>query len=178
MTKRPEIEEYNQYFSPYVNLVPDGDIITILEDQAVKTITLLKGLTDKQALFRYAPDKWTIKEVIGHISDTERIMSYRLLCIARGETAAMPGYDDMEYVKNAGFNNLSLPELLENLAGIRKSTIQLLRSLPEEAWARRGNANHSEVTVRALAYIMSGHERHHRQILNERYMDSDAFRSI
>ncbi|MFS0635240.1 DinB family protein [Mesobacillus foraminis] len=178
MTIRPETGDYNSYYAPYVSMVPNGEIEAILIEQINETIQLLQPITETQALFRYGPDKWTIKEVIGHVTDTERIMGYRLLCIARGETVSLPGYDDNKYVRNAEFNHLSVQELLENLAGVRTSTIQLLRGLPEKAWNRKGNANDSEVTVRALAYIMAGHERHHRKILIERYLGNEKYLSL
>jgi len=170
MKKRPEINEYNPYYATYINLVAEGDIVHILNKQIKETVGLLKGLTEDQAHFRYAPDKWTVKEVIGHIADTERIMAYRLLSFARGEKAALPGYNDEGYVLHASFNRLSIAELLENLEAVRQSTIHLLKGLEEEAWLRKGNANGSDATVRALAYIIAGHELHHRNIIEKRYL--------
>ncbi|WP_028401254.1 DinB family protein [Ectobacillus panaciterrae] len=177
MQKRPEISEYAPYYSTYVNLVPDGDILHILNQQIKETIILLKDTSDAQGQFRYAPDKWSLKEVIGHIADTERIMGYRLLCIARGETVSLPGYDDKMYVLRASFDKQSMQDLLENLAVVRQSTLHLLKSLDLEAWLRRGTANNSEVTVRALVSIIAGHELHHRQIIKERYISSDVYSS-
>ncbi|MFD3447415.1 DinB family protein [Microbacteriaceae bacterium 4G12] len=173
MQKRPEANEYNPYYFGYVNSVPDGDIVSILDEQMKETFNLLQNISDTQGLFRYAPDKWSIKEVIGHIADTERIMSYRLLSIARGETTSLPGYNDDAYVLKAKFDNQSMQGLLENLNIVRQSTLQLLKSLDSEAWVRQGAANNSEVTVRALAYIIAGHELHHRKIIQERYLAHD-----
>lgn len=170
MKKRPEINEYNSYYETYINLVADGDIVHILSNQIKETVELLKGITEDQAHFRYAPNKWTVKEVIGHIADTERVMAYRLLCFARGEKAALPGYDDEIYAQYASFNRLSIEELLENLEAVRQSTIHLLKGLEEEAWLRKGVANGSAATVRALAYIIAGHELHHRNIIQQRYL--------
>ncbi|HFU7054432.1 TPA: DinB family protein [Bacillus cereus] len=167
MQIRPKISEYNSYYATYINLVSDGNIIHILEQQMKKTNLLLKGISDSEGLFRYGPTKWSIKEVLGHIADTERIMAYRLLSIARGETAELPGYNDDMYVLRAAFDKQSMQVL-------RQSTLYLLRILDKEAWLQRGNANNSEVTVRALAYIIAGHELHHVQILKERYLGSDA----
>ena len=178
MEKRPEIKEYNPYYATYINLVSEGDIEQILSEQIKETVKLLKGLTAQQVHFRYAPDKWTIKEVIGHITDTERIMAYRLLSIARGEKVALPGYDDESYVLHADFNQLSVEELLENLEAVRHSTTLLLKSLNEDAWLRTGNANGSAITVRALAYIIAGHELHHRNIIRERYMGAENYPQI
>ncbi|MGG0239658.1 DinB family protein [Bacillus rhizoplanae] len=177
MQKRPEANEYNPYYSTYINLLPDGDIIHILEQQMKETILLLTGISDDEGYFRYAPNKWSIKEVIGHIADTERIMGYRLLSIARGETAELPGYNDDMYVLRAAFDKQSMQDLLENLTVVRQSTVHLLKSLDEEAWLQRGVANNSEVTVRALANIIAGHELHHCQIIKERYLSSDDYLS-
>ncbi|MBY0123034.1 DinB family protein [Bacillus sp. S/N-304-OC-R1] len=175
MLKRPESNEYAAYYSSYVNRVPDGNIINLLENQLNKWIYSLKDLTEEQGRFRYGLDKWTIKEVIGHIADTERIMGYRMLCIARGETIPLPGYDDISYVQNAEFNRLSLQELLDNLMIVRQSTISLLKILPSDSWGRQGNANGAGVTVRGIAYIIAGHELHHCQILQDQYLSSADF---
>lgn len=175
MDSRPEVNEYASYYERYVNAVPEGDLLHTLDFQVTETINLLKNLTEDQAHFRYAPEKWTIKEVIGHITDTERIMYYRLLCIARGEKAMMPGYDDQEYVKNGYFNRFSVQELLEQLSIVRQNTLILLKNLDEEAMLRRGNANGTEVTARAIAYIIAGHELHHRTLIKDRYMISENY---
>lgn len=170
--------EYASYYSTYVDLVPEGDIISILMQQMEETTAVLKDLTEQQAHFSYGEGKWSIKEVVGHIADTERIMGYRLLSFARGEKAELPGYDDNEYVRNARFNALSLQELLENFHITRKSTLQLIKSLSNEAFLRRGNANGSEVSVRALVYIIAGHELHHRNLIKERYIGSKEFSNL
>ncbi|MBJ8105790.1 MULTISPECIES: DinB family protein [Bacillus cereus group] len=175
MQKRPEANEYNPYYSTYINLIPDGDIIHILEQQMKETNLLLKDISDSDGHFRYAPNKWSIKEVIGHIADTERILAYRLLSIARGETAELPGYNDDMYVLRAAFDKQSMQDLLENLTVVRQSTMYLLKSLDKEAWLQRGIANNSEVTVLALANIIAGHELHHRQLIKERYLGSKAY---
>ncbi|MBJ7929285.1 damage-inducible protein DinB [Bacillus toyonensis] len=175
MQKRPGTNEYNPYYSTYIKLVPDGDIIHILEQQMKETNLLLKDISDSEGHFRYAPNKWSIKEVIGHIADTERIMAYRLVSIARGETAELPGYNDDMYVLRAAFDKQSMQDLLTNLTVVRQSTVHLLKSLDTDAWLQRGIANNSEVTVRALANIIAGHELHHRQIIKVRYFGANAF---
>lgn len=177
MQKRPEANEYNPYYATYINLLPEGDIIHILEKQMTETNLLLKDISESEGHFRYAPNKWSIKEVIGHIADTERIMAYRLLSIARGEAAPLPGYNDDMYVLRAAFDKQSMQNLLANLAIVRQSTVHLLKSLDREAWLQKGVANNSEVTVRALAYIIAGHELHHRKIIKERYLSSVAYPS-
>ncbi|PHG09113.1 DinB family protein [Bacillus toyonensis] len=175
MQKRPGTNEYNPYYSTYIKLVPDGDIIHILEQQMKETNLLLKDISDSEGHFRYAPNKWSIKEVIGHIADTERIMAYRLVSIARGETAELPGYNDDMYVLRAAFDKQSMHDLLTNLTVVRQSTVHLLKSLDTDAWLQRGIANNSEVTVRTLANIIAGHELHHRQIIKVRYFGANAF---
>lgn len=172
MKNQIEQSEYAPYYQTYIKLVTEGDIIKILEKQLNETISLLEGISDEQALHRYAPGKWSVKEVLGHIADTERIMSFRLLSVARGETAPLPGYDDRLYVENANFNSQSIDDLLQNLSAIRKSTLHLLKSLSQEALVRRGNANGFEVSARAIAFIIAGHELHHRNIVMERYLQS------
>ncbi|WP_316568251.1 DinB family protein [Neobacillus sp. YIM B06451] len=175
MYKRPEHGEYATYYEPYIALVPEGDIVSTLERQADETVILLKGLSDEQALFRYGKSKWSIKEVLGHMADTERIMAYRLLTIARGDTVPLPGFEENAYVREAGFDREPLENLLANFMAVRASTSALVRSLSEEAWPRTGNANGHLVSVRAIAAMIAGHELHHRKILMERYMGSSGF---
>ncbi|WP_391115780.1 DinB family protein [Psychrobacillus sp. L3] len=167
--------EYAHYYSTYVELVSDGDFIQTLVQQMEETIALLQDISDHQAHFRYAPEKWSLKEVIGHMADTERIMGFRLLSIARGETVALPGYNDNEYVQNASFDKQSVEDLLQNLYVVRQSTIHLIKSLSSEDLLRRGTANNSEISVRALIVIIAGHELHHRNIMRERYISSEAY---
>lgn len=178
VTKRPNPDEYNPSFSTYISLVPEGDIETILQEQIEETLHLLNSISEQQAHFKYAPEKWSIKEVLGHLADAERIMAYRLLTIARGDSVSLPGFEENEYVQSANFNRQSIKELLENLHSVRQSTIHLLKGLEEETWLQKGNANHSVVSVRALAYIITGHEIHHRRILKERYLEAEAFQTL
>ncbi|MCA1057685.1 DinB family protein [Rossellomorea aquimaris] len=170
MLNKPEMNEYPPYYEGYVNHVPDGDLLQILDAQLKETINLLKDVNEEKSEFRYAPEKWTIKEVLGHITDTERIMSYRLLSIGRGEKEMLPGYHDDEYVKKGKFNRFSLQELLHHQSLVRQHTILLLGSLDEEALVQRGRANGGEVTARAIGYIIAGHEIHHRRLIEERYL--------
>jgi uncharacterized damage-inducible protein DinB len=155
-----------------VKLVPEGDIVQILDDQMKVTIDKLKSLTKEESEYRYATGKWSIKEVMGHIIDTERIMSYRLLSIARGEKISLPGYDENKYVEEANFDNQSLKDLLDHFVAVRQSTIYLINSLSRETLTRKGIANGHEVTVRALITIIAGHELHHRKIIIERYLSN------
>ena len=174
MRKQVEQNEYAPYYQPYVELVPEGDLIQLLSEQMEQTIAALEKITDTQAEFRYAEGKWSIKEVIGHMIDTERIMAYRLLAIARGERRNLPGFNEEEYVQQASFTKQTVEELLQNLSIVRQSTIVLLKSLCSEEWLRRGSANDCDITVRALAVIIAGHELHHRNIISERYMNADS----
>lgn len=172
MDKMPATYEYADYYASYVKLVPQGDIIQILNEQMKETVTMLSKISEPQSEYRYAPGKWSVKEVMGHITDTERIMSYRLLSIARGETASLPGFDENLYVEEANFDNQSLKDLLDHFACVRQSTIHLVKSLSDAVLSRKGMANNNEVTVRALLTIIAGHEIHHRKIIQERYIQS------
>lgn len=175
MINRPEKDEFAPYYLPYVNSVPEGDIFSTLTKQLEDTVLLLKNVTEEQGKFRYAPGKWSIKEVIGHMTDTERIMAYRLMCIARGETVSLPGFDESQYVANSSFNDQSFEQLLEHFSAVRKSTLVLMKSLNDDAWLRKGLANNTGVTVRGIAYIIAGHAMHHCQIIKERYLESKEF---
>ena len=131
---------------------------------------MLSGISETQANYRYALGKWTLKEVIGHITDTERIMSYRVLRIARGDQSPLAGYDDEHYVREASFHSHSVLDLLEDFTAVRRSTISLVRGLSEHVWSRKGIANNSEISVSALAYIIAGHELHHVKIIKDKYL--------
>lgn len=174
-TIRPQTNEFHPYFSKYVGLVPAGDIIKILEQQNKDTNSLLKEMSEEQGLFKYSPNKWSIKEVVGHLIDTERILGYVLFCIARGEAKTLPNYDKNSYIRNAQFNKRSMEYLLESLNIVRKSTLHLIKSLHPEDFLRHGFALDSKVTVCALITILAGHELHHRKILQELYINSKDF---
>ena len=169
MSSRPQPDEYIGYFGRYVDLVPDGDIAALLESQGSATQKMLASIGEEKGGYRYAPDKWSIKEVIGHVTDAERVFAYRLLAIARGEKQSLPGFEEKDYVEGANFDALSLAELAQGLATTRSATLALIRSLGEEAWDHRGLANNNPISARALAWVTAGHERHHVNILRERY---------
>ena len=170
MWTKPSNEEFPSYFDKYIDLVPEGSLEDTLIKQLKDTTAFLSNISETQANYRYATGKWTIKEVIGHITDTERIMSYRLLRIARGDQSPLAGYDDESYVKEAAFHSCSLPDLLKDFSAVRQSTVSLVRSLPEDVWSRKGITNNSEISVRALAYIIAGHELHHVKIIKDKYV--------
>ncbi|MBB6671425.1 DinB family protein [Cohnella nanjingensis] len=170
MFLRPTAEEYSTHNLTYIRPVPEGNLIEILEAQTESTRALLASLSEEQGDHRYAPDKWSIKEVIGHITDNERIMSYRLLRIARGDDTPLPGYDQEVLVGGAPFAQWTIEQALEDYLAVRHATLTLLRGLQEEAWVRLGTASEHPVSARALACIIVGHELHHLNILRERYL--------
>ena len=166
---RPESGEYAPYYERYISLIEDNDILATLDRQRREMVLLLSGLSEEQGDFRYAPEKWSAKQVLGHVCDTERVFAYRALRISRGDATPMEGFEQDDYVKNGPFARHVIAEVIEDYIAVRRATISLLRSLEEPAWARRGVANKNEVTVRALAYTIAGHEAHHRRILEEKY---------
>jgi len=166
---RPEPGEYNPYYELYISLISGADILGTLDAQRRQMMLLLSGRDESEGDSRYAPDKWNAKEVLGHVCDTERIFAYRALRIARGDRTPIEGFEQDDYVKNGPFARMPLEELVEDYIAVRRATLTLLRNLDEAAWTRRGVANKNEITVRALAYLIAGHELHHRRILEEKY---------
>jgi len=169
---RPERGEYADYYEKYISLVPGNDVSRALEAQRLQTMQLFAGRSERDGNFRYAVEKWTVKEVVGHLTDSERIFTYRALRIARGDQTPMEGFEQDDYVRSGGFNERPLANLVEEFAHVRNASLAFFHSLSKEAWLRRGMANKNEVSVRALAYITAGHELHHRQILEERYFSA------
>lgn len=167
---RPAESEYAPYYGKYIALVPEGDVVATLASQLENTLALLGGITEERGNFRYADGKWSIKELIGHVSDTERVFGYRLLCFARNDQTPLPGFEQDGFVSNADFGAYRLSELAEEFAHVRRANLLLLRHLPPDAWLRSGEASGFQVSVRALAHIIAGHEAHHMQILRERYL--------
>jgi len=166
---RPEPGEYAPYYDRYISLVQGPDIIGVFETQRRQMLLLLSGRDESDGDFRYAPDKWTVKEVLGHVCDAERIFAYRALRIARGDQTPIEGFEQDDYVRNSPVGNRPLAEAIEDYIAVRRATITLFRNLDEAAWLRRGVANNNEVSVRAIAYTAAGHEQHHRRILEEKY---------
>jgi hypothetical protein len=171
ISARPESNEYAPYYGKYVSLVPDGDVLVTLEKQLPETLALL-ARPEADGDIRYAPGKWSVKESLGHVIDAERVFSYRAMRIARNDRTPLPGFEQDDYIKYGPFGQCSLAGLVEEFAAVRKSTLLLLRALDESAWARRGVASNNEVTVLALAYIIAGHELHHRKIFREKYFSA------
>ncbi len=167
---RPEPSEYVEYYYTYIKLVPDGDISTILEHQIKDTLELLKNLNEEQAMFSYAPDKWTLKQVIGHLIDGERMFSYRAMCFARNDLTPLPSFDQNFYVENSNTNARSLPNILDEFRLLRSANVTMFKSFDDEIMRRSGTASGFNFSVRAKAYIISGHELHHRNIIQEKYL--------
>jgi hypothetical protein len=171
---RPAADEYAPYYGKYLALVPDGDVRALLATQLEDTLTLLRGIPEGRGGHRYAPDKWSIREVVGHVCDTERIMSYRALRIGRGDATPLPGFEQNDYVPTGRFDQRTIADLGLELAAIRQATLHLFRHLDAEALARRGTASNGPFTPRALAYVIAGHERHHVALLRSRYLGAGA----
>ncbi len=166
----PTPEEYAAFQDDYVQRVRDGDIFAILARQPGEIREIVGKLSDQQALFRPAPEEWSIKEVIGHISDTERILYYRALCISRGETQSLPGFDQDQYTPAGNFDAYSLDELINEFALTRQANLISLKHLSTEASLRRGVAFGNVISVRALIHIMAGHVYHHVASLQTVYL--------
>jgi uncharacterized damage-inducible protein DinB len=169
MSTRPAATEFSPHYQRYVDLVPEDDIATALADQGKKTASLLRAITDEKASFRYAPGKWSVKQVIGHFTDAERIFAYRALAIARGEPNSLPGFDENSYAEAGDFDRRTIRDMADEYESARRSTIAFFRGLSDEAWKRKGIANDVPVSVRSLAFITLGHERHHLKVLREKY---------
>lgn len=167
---RPQENEFAPHAIVYVGHVYSDDVIQVLREQIGKTTALLRPLGEERALFAYAPGKWTIKQTVGHMSDTERILSYRVLRIARADTTPLAGFEQDDYVPHAASNERTLEDLLHEFAAVREATLALLRGLPPEAWRRAGMASGFPVTVRGLVFTLAGHELHHFKILQDRYL--------
>jgi uncharacterized damage-inducible protein DinB len=167
---RPGPDEYVPYYAVYVDQVPEGDVLGLLRRQVEETAGLVRTLSDHDAEYRYAEGKWSIKEVVGHVSDVERVFVYRALCFARGEAAGLPGFDENEYARRSNAGSRPLQHLVDELRTVREATLSLFSGLTEELLLRRGTANQHEYTVRAFAFIIAGHERHHARIVAERYL--------
>jgi uncharacterized damage-inducible protein DinB len=167
---KPDVSEYGSYFGRYITLVADADIVAVLEDQLKTTRALLDSISEEKANHRYEAGKWSIKELVGHIADAERIFAYRALRFARNDKTELPGFDQDTFAASANFANLSLSAIIQEYEAVRRATILLLKNLGNDAWSRRGKANNTELTVRAIAFTIAGHELHHLGILKSRYL--------
>ena len=167
---RPVKNEYVPYYQVYIDLVKGDEIIPILEAQVEEFLSLMKTIPEERKTFSYAEGKWTIAELLGHIIDTERIMTFRAFWFARNDPNPLPGFEQDDFVKIAGFNDRSLVSLVEEWVQLRKSNNTLFKSFDKEVLHRRGVANHNEVSVLALLYIIAGHLIHHLEVLKNKYL--------
>jgi hypothetical protein len=165
---RPEASEYTRYYGNYIKLVPEEDVVGAMRSELARTLDLLGEVPADESLRRHPPYTWSVREVVGHLIDSERVFGYRALRFARGDATALPGFDENRYAAAGTFDRIPLENLASEFDALRRSHVGLFAELPSEAWDRRGIANGAEVSVRALAYILVGHERHHVNILRKR----------
>jgi len=165
----PAADEYAPYYGTYVSKVPPGDVVALLARLQQETAAFLAKVPAAKEDFRYAPGKWTVKEVIGHLSDAERVFIHRAFRFGRGDTTPLPSFDENKYVPESEAGQRSLKEMAAEFSAVRQATLELLKGLPAAAWSRRGEASGKSVSVRALAWITAGHEIHHMGVLKERY---------
>jgi hypothetical protein len=167
---RPDASEYVEYYGRYVSLVPESDVVKAMTNQVSQTLAYLRSLPASAGDKRYAPDKWSVKEVVGHVIDIERVFGHRALFFARNVAGPLPGIEQDDWMKVVNFGTRTLEDLADEFETVRKSSLYFFRHLDDDAWVRRGIASEREFTVRAIAYIILGHERHHLEILKARYV--------
>ncbi len=168
--KRPEKTEYAEYYDHYISLVEETDIVLAMQSQLTEMHDLFSQITDEKGLYAYAEGKWTIKELLGHLIDGERVFAYRAFRFSRADHTPLAGFDQNPYVENANYNAVKIEDLFEEFSLLRKSNILFFKNLSEAAWSQTGVASDNPITVRALAYCMVGHPRHHVKILVDKYL--------
>jgi hypothetical protein len=168
----PDRTEAAEYYFRYIDRVGTGDIRDILANQLPEALSFFRGISAEQSLQRYAPDKWSIRQVVGHLSDTEKLFAFRAFWFARGFDTPLPSFDQHVAVSTSGADGRSWDDLVQEFAALRQATIAFFKDLPEEAWTRRGTASGNPFSVRALAYLTAGHLMHHVEIVRERYLAS------
>jgi hypothetical protein len=166
----PGKNEYGEWYAGYVARVPEADIIGALASQPDDLDSLLGGVSEDASTFRYSPDKWSIRQLVGHLVDAERVFALRALCFSRGDSAALPGFDENRYVAASSYAEVPCAELRREFRILREANVMLFSRLGAEGWSRTGVASDNLVSVRALAYIMVGHPRHHMTVIGERYL--------
>ena len=169
MIGRPDASEFNPFYTSYVARVPEDDILAVLAAQPAEVEAIARGVAPARETFRYEPRKWSIRQLVSHVCDAERVFGYRAFCIGRGESAALPGFDENAYVETSGSEGVALAALAEEFSAVRRANLLAFRRIAVEAWRNVGNANGSPISVRGLGYIMAGHVRHHLAVLRERY---------
>jgi hypothetical protein len=170
MTNILDSKEFNSYYAPYINLVNKEDIVASLEESLEETLSFYKTIPEDKWLFSYTDGKWTVKEIVQHLLDTERVFAYRALCFSRKDTIELPGFDQDEYLANSQANSRSKDSLIEEYQSIRIATITLYKSFSKEMLLQIGIASNSPLSVRAAGYIIAGHEKHHCNVIKERYL--------
>jgi hypothetical protein len=168
MNRRPEETEYAPPYGRYIARVPETAILPVLESQIVELRALAEAAAEKET-YRYAPGKWSVRELIGHLTDAERVFGFRAFCFSRGEEAALPGFEENQYVAASGYDAVDLASLVREWVLVREANLEFLRRLPEESWSRTGTASGWAISVRALVYALAGHVRHHREVLRQSY---------
>ena len=167
---RPQTSEAAPYYFKYIDLITSENIVPAIESQMGETLEFFQGISEEKSRYSYEPGKWTIREVLNHVNDGERVFLYRAFWFARGFPDSLPSFDQDVAVQSAAANNTSWAELVEEFKNVRLATISFFKTLPEEAWSRTGVASDYQFTVRSLAYIIAGHVAHHRNVLTERYL--------
>ena len=168
--QRPQQGDYAQYYEQYISEIEDNDIHKILESQLSETIVLLKSIPEEKGNYRYTEGKWSVKEVIGHITDTERVYAYRAMCFARGETKVLPGFEQDDYAAAGKFSERALSDLINEFRLLRESNLILFKSFKEDALNREGHVDENRITVRAILFIIAGHTLHHIKFIKEKYL--------
>jgi len=168
--QRPASDEFASFYAGYVAEVADGDVLVTLTAQGSRIAAMVRAVPEARGGYRYAEGKWSIKDVVLHLGDAERVFSYRLMRFARGDATNLPGFDEGPYVQNGGADARTLADLADDFAAVRRATLALITPLDDAAMSRRGTANNHPVSARALAWIMAGHAEHHARILKERYL--------
>jgi uncharacterized damage-inducible protein DinB len=169
---RPATGEFLPYYGQYIDKVPQGDIVETLTKQLPETLALIRSIAETDGDKRYAPGKWSIRDVIGHVTDGERIFVYRALRFSRADSTPVPGFEENDYAANSPYSRVSIADLADEFEHVRRATIHFFANLDDEALSRRGSANGAEISVRALAHIIAGHETHHMGVLRDRYLNS------
>ena len=166
----PQADEAAPYYFRYIDLVSDGNVLQVLRSQMEEALSLFSGISEEKSLHRYQPDKWSIRQMLGHMNDAERVFSYRALSFARGDGGPLPGFDQDPWVSAASADTYTWASHVEDFQAVRLATLTMLRNLPAAAWMKRGVASDNSITVRALAFIMAGHVTHHLSVLREKYL--------
>ena len=172
MREKPGIGEHPDWFTGYLVLVPEGDIVETLRNECENTKKAFGKVTEELGDYAYAPGKWSLKEVLGHMADFERIIGYRTICISRGDQTNLAGFDENTYVKESAFSKSTISDLLSEFVALRTANLHMLGRLRAQDWLRTGNVVGNTTSVRALAWVLAGHEIHHRRVVQERYLEA------